>query len=175
MQMEALECGAACLCMIAAYYKKWIPLTQVRADCGVSRDGSIAKNILNAGRSYGFKAAGYKLEPASLDALPLPAIIHWNFNHFVVLTGFDFERGKIYLNDPASGRRVVSLEEFDQSFTGIALTFEPTEEFKPEGKQKSVLTFAKRCLKGALKPFLLAMAISTGLSVLGMIQSAINY
>lgn len=174
MQMEALECGAACLCMIAAYYKKWIPLTQVRADCGVSRDGSIAKNILNAGRSYGFKAAGYKLEPASLDALPLPAIIHWNFNHFVVLTGFDFERGKIYLNDPASGRRVVSLEEFDQSFTGIALTFEPTEEFKPEGKQKSVLTFAKRCLKGALKPFLLAMAISTGLSVLGMLSPVFN-
>ena len=174
MQMEALECGAACLCMIAAYYKKWIPLTQVRADCGVSRDGSIAKNILNAGRSYGFKAAGYKLEPSSLDALPLPAIIHWNFNHFVVLTGYDFERGRIYLNDPASGRRVVSLEEFDQSFTGIALTFEPTEEFKPEGKQKSVLTFAKRCLKGALKPFLLAMAISTGLSVLGMLSPVFN-
>ena len=147
MQMEALECVAACLCMVAAYHKKWLPLTQVRADCGVSRDGSIAKNILNAGRAYGFKAAGYRLEPISLEALPMPAIIHWNFNHFVVLCGVDFKKGKVYINDPARGRVTVSMEEFDQSFTGIALTFVPTEEFKPEGKQKSVLTFAKKCLK----------------------------
>ncbi len=166
MQMEALECGAACLCMIAAYYKKWLPLTQVRADCGVSRDGSIAKNILNAGRSYGFKAAGYRLEPSALESLPLPAIIHWNFNHFVVLCGVNFKKGKIYLNDPARGKVTVSLEEFDQSFTGIALTFVPTEEFKPEGKQKSVLTFAKRCLKGAVGPFILAALVSFALSIM---------
>ncbi len=170
MQMEALECGAACLCMVAAYYKKWLPLTQVRADCGVSRDGSIAKNILNAGRSYGFKAAGYRLEPISLEALPMPAIIHWNFNHFVVLCGVDFKKGKVYINDPARGRVTVSMEEFDQAFTGIALTFVPTEEFKPEGKQKSVLTFAKRCLKGALKPFILAVLVSLVLTVIGMLS-----
>lgn len=174
MQMEALECGAACLCMIAAYYKKWLPLTQVRSDCGVSRDGSIAKNILNAGRSYGFKAAGYRLEPASLGALPMPAIIHWNFNHFVVLCGVDFGKGKVYINDPARGRVVVSMEEFDQSFTGIALTFVPTEEFKPEGKQKSVLTFAKRCLKGAMKPFILAVLISIALTAVGMLSPLFN-
>ncbi len=174
MQMEALECGAACLCMIAAYYKKWLPLTQVRSDCGVSRDGSIAKNILNAGRSYGFKAAGYRLEPASLTALPMPAIIHWNFNHFVVLCGVDFNKGRVYINDPARGRVVVSMEEFDQSFTGIALTFVPTEEFKPEGKQKSVLTFAKRCLKGAMKPFILAVLISVALTVVGMLSPLFN-
>lgn len=170
MQMEALECGAACLCMIAAYHKKWLPLTQVRTDCGVSRDGSIAKNILNAGRSYGFKSTGYRLEPSSLESLPLPAIIHWNFNHFVVLCGVDFKKGKIYINDPARGRVVVSLEEFDQSFTGIALTFVPTEEFKPEGKQKSVLTFAKRCLKGALKPFILLVLISLVVTFIGVMS-----
>ena len=170
MQMEALECGAACLCMIAAYYKKWLPLTQVRADCGVSRDGSIAKNILNAGRSYGFKAAGYRLEPANLESLPLPAIIHWNFNHFVVLCGFDFKKGKFYINDPARGKVTVGMEEFDRSFTGIALTFVPTEKFKPEGKQKSVFTFAKRCLKGALKPFILAVLISFVLTVIGLMS-----
>lgn len=174
MQMEALECGAACLCMIAAYYKKWIPLTQVRADCGVSRDGSIAKNILQAGRSYGFKAAGYRLEPAALDSLPLPAIIHWNFNHFVVLCGTDFQKGKIYINDPARGKVTVSLEEFDQAFTGIALTFEPTEDFKPEGKQKSVMTFVRRCLKGALKPFILAVTISLVLTILGLLSPIFN-
>ena len=165
MQMEALECGAACLCMIAAYYKKWIPLTQVRADCGVSRDGSVAKNILNAARSYGFETAGYKLEPDSIEALPFPMIIHWNFNHFVVLCGIDRKKGKVYINDPGRGRVTVSMQEFDESFTGIALTVIPTKEFKPEGKPKSVWSFAKRCLKGALLPFVLAVI----LSVVGMV------
>ena len=160
MQLEALECGAACLCMIAAYYKKWIPLTQVRADCGVSRDGSVAKNMLNAGRAYGFKAGGYRLEPSGLKDLTLPAIIHWNFNHFVVLCGIDEKKKKVIINDPGGGRRSVTMEEFDQSFTGIALSFVPGEEFKAEGKPKSVISFAKRCLKGALVPFILATLIS---------------
>lgn len=160
MQMEALECGAACLCMIAAYYKKWIPLTQVRADCGVSRDGSVAKNILNAARSYGFEAAGYKVEPESIESLHFPMIIHWNFNHFVVLCGINRKSGKVYINDPAQGRITISMEQFDQSFTGIALTVIPTENFKPEGKPKSVWSFAKRCLKGALMPFILAVLLS---------------
>lgn len=170
MQMEALECGAACLCMIAAYYKKWIPLTQVRADCGVSRDGSVAKNILNAARSYGMDAAGYRLEPESIESLPMPMIIHWNFNHFVVLCGIDRKKGKVYLNDPARGRVTVSMEEFDSSFTGIALTAVPNESFKPEGKPKSVWSFAKRCLKGALMPFVLAVF----LSIVGMVIDLIS-
>ncbi len=170
MQMEALECGAACLCMIAAYYKKWIPLTQVRADCGVSRDGSVAKNILNAGRAYGFKASGYKLEPSDLNELPLPAIIHWDFNHFVVLCGVDLKKGKFVINDPARGRVTVTMDEFDRSFTGIALTFEPTEDFKPEGKPKSVIQFAKKCLKGAMFPFVLAVLLSIIMALIGMMS-----
>lgn len=168
MQMEALECGAACVCMIAAYYKKWIPLTQVRSDCGVSRDGSVAKNMLAAARSYGFKTAGYKLEPEALGSITLPAIIHWNFNHFVVLCGIDYNKKKAYINDPARGRVVVDMDEFDQAFTGIALTLVPTEEFKPEGKQKSVISFAKRCLKGAAFPFALAMLLSIAVLVIDM-------
>lgn len=168
MQMEALECGAACVCMIAAYYKKWIPLTQVRSDCGVSRDGSVAKNMLAAARSYGFRTAGYKLEPEALGSITLPAIIHWNFNHFVVLCGIDYNKKKAYINDPARGRVVVDMDEFDQAFTGIALTLVPTEEFKPEGKQKSVISFAKRCLKGAAFPFVLAMLLSIAVLVIDM-------
>ncbi len=168
MQLEALECGAACVCMIAAYYKKWVPLTQVRADCGVSRDGSVAKNMLAAARSYGFEAAGYRLEPSALGELQLPAIIHWNFNHFVVLCGINEKKGKVYLNDPARGKVTVSMEEFDQSFTGIALTMKPTPEFKPAGKPKSVWSFAKKCLKGALIPFIIAVFIS----IVGDILSA---
>ena len=102
MQMEALECGAASLTMVLAYYNKWIPLEQVRADCGVSRDGSNAKNVLRAARSYGLIAKGYRFEPESLrENGTYPCIIHWNFNHFVVLNGF--KGNKAYLNDPAKG------------------------------------------------------------------------
>ena len=147
MQMEALECGAACLAMVMAYYDKWVPLAQVRVDCGVSRDGSNAKNVLRAARSYGFVAQGYRCEPQVLQKEGgFPCIIHWNFNHFVVLKGF--KKGKALLNDPARGECSVTLEEFDRSFTGICLKFEPGDAFVPEGKPKSVWAFAADRLKG---------------------------
>lgn len=88
MQMEALECGAACLCMILAYYGKWVPLEQVRSECGVSRDGSNAKNIFRAAKEYGLAPRAFRMEPSELRTIQLPAILHWNFNHFVVLDGF---------------------------------------------------------------------------------------
>lgn len=147
MQMEALECGAASLTMILAYYDKWIPLEQVRADCGVSRDGSNAKNVLKAARSYGLIAKGYRYEPEDLRKNgTFPCIVHWNFNHFVVLDGFKGK--KAYLNDPARGSYTVPMETFDQSFTGICLLFEPGENFRPSGKPKSVLGFAGKRLEG---------------------------
>ena len=148
MQMEALECGAASLAMILAYYGKWIPLEQVRLDCGVSRDGSNARNILRAARSYGLTAKGYRYEPEMLRKEgKFPCIIHWNFNHFVVLDGF---RGnKAVLNDPAKGTYTVSMKTFDESFTGICLFFEPDENFVPGGKPQSMISYAKKRLKGA--------------------------
>ena len=148
MQMEALECGAACLTMILAYYNKWVPLEQVRYDCGVSRDGSNAGNVLKAARNYGLTAAGYRLEPAELKAEgQFPCIIHWNFNHFVVLCGF---RGnKAVINDPGQGTVSIDMQTFDESFTGICLMFEPSESFEPGGKQKSIISFAKKRLQGA--------------------------
>ena len=148
MQMEALECGAASLAMIMAYYGKWVPLEQVRLDCGVSRDGSNARNMLIAARNYGFEAEGYRCEPQSLrEEIGLPCIIHWNFNHFVVLKGF---RGKYaYLNDPARGEVKVELEEFNTAFTGICLQIRPGPAFRPGGKPKSVLSFARKRLVGA--------------------------
>ena len=147
MQLEALECGAACLTMILAYYRKWIPLEQIRQDCGVSRDGSNARNVLKAARFYGLEAKGYRFEPESLKQNgTFPCIIHWNFNHFVVLNGF---RGnKAYINDPARGTCAVPMEQFDESFTGICLCFAPTEAFAPSGKPKSMLSFAAKRLKG---------------------------
>ncbi|MDD4074669.1 MAG: NHLP family bacteriocin export ABC transporter peptidase/permease/ATPase subunit [Eubacteriales bacterium] len=153
MQMEALECGAACLTMILAYHGKWLPLEQVRADCGVSRDGSSAKNMLRAARNYGMKADGYKLDVEDVRKHAVfPCIIHWNFNHFVVLDGF--HKGKAVLNDPARGVVQVSMEEFDKAFTGVCMMFSPDEGFEKGGKPQSVLAFAKKRLKGTLAPFI---------------------
>ena len=148
MQLEVLECGAASLTMIMAYYGKWVPLEQVRADCGVSRDGSKAKNILKAARGYGFKAKGYRCEVSAIkNKVSYPCIIHWNFNHFVVLDGFKGDTA--YINDPARGEVKVPMEEFDRSFTGICIQIEPGEDFVPSGKPKSTLEFARKRLIGA--------------------------
>ena len=147
MQMEALECGAACLCMVLAYYGKWLPLEQVRADCGVSRDGSNAGNILKAARRYGLNAKGFKSDiEAVRKRESFPCIIYWNFNHFVVLCGF---RGNYaYLNDPERGSVRVTMEEFSESFTGICLLMSPSEEFKPGGKPKSIMDFVIKRFRG---------------------------
>ena len=169
MQMEALECGAASLTMVLAYYGKWIPLEQVRADCGVSRDGSNAKNVLRAARSYGLTAKGYRFEPDELKAHgKFPCIIHWNFNHFVVLDGF--KGGKAVLNDPAQGNYTVPMEVFDKSFTGICLMFEPGEGFEPSGKPKSVMAFARQRMKGTGEAVAFTIITTVIASLLGIIQ-----
>ena len=169
MQLEALECGAACLTMVLGYYEKWIPLEQVRSDCGVSRDGSNAKLILNAARSYGLKTTGYRLEPSDLkEEGEFPCIIHWNFNHFVVLKGF--KGGYAYINDPGRGEVKIPMKEFDEAFTGVALFFEPTEGFVPSGKKKSVLTSVKERLKGAGTAVAFVFATTIITSLLGIIS-----
>ena len=169
MQMEALECGAACLTMVLAYYEKWIPLEQVRVDCGVSRDGSNAGNVLKAARFYGLATDGYKLEVQTLvEHATFPCIIHWNFNHFVVLDGFKGK--KAILNDPARGRVEVTMEEFDQSFTGICLMFSPGENFEPSGKPKSVLAFAAKRLKGAEVAIIFVVLTTIISSLFGIIS-----
>ena len=163
MQMETLECGAAALAMILAYYGKWIPLEQVRVDCGVSRDGSNARNILRAARNYGLSVKAFRKEPENLRANgSFPCMIHWNFNHFVVLRGF---RGNYaYLNDPARGSIRVSMQEFDRSFTGVCLFFNPSELFERSGRPKKVISFVSERL-----------ANTAGIVFFVMLISAVSY
>lgn len=142
MQMEYVECGAASLAMILAYYGKYVPLEQVRRDCGVSRDGSRASNLVTAAENYGMIAQGYRWSVESvMQKAHIPCIIHWNMAHFVVLRGFG--KNKAYLNDPARGEITVSMEEFDHSFTGIVLEFSPGEDFVRDGKAPTVIGYLK--------------------------------
>ncbi len=161
LQMEALECGAAALASILGYYGLWVPLERMRQETGVSRDGSKASNIAKAARRFGLEANGMQVELAELPSLPLPMIAFWNFNHFVVVEGFGPKR--VYLNDPGSGPRTVSNEEFDRSFTGVVLTFAPTAEFKTGGEKPSMV----RGLLGRLpgNEMALTFAVLTGLAL----------
>ena len=173
MQMEALECGAASLAMILAYYDKWIPLEQVRSDCGVSRDGSKAANVLRAARSYGMIAKGYRYEPEELKKYgKFPCIVHWNFNHFVVLNGF--KKDKAVLNDPAKGNYTVSMKVFDESFTGICLMFEPGDNFEPSGKPKSMMSFARERMKGSAVAVAFVILTSIISNLIGIINPAFS-
>ena len=153
--------------------KKWVPLEKVREDCGVSRDGSTASSIVKAARAYGLETKAHRYSPESTKTkVHYPAIIHWNFNHFVVLCGFAGD--KVVINDPARGTVKVSMEEYDHSFTGVCLEFEPGPNFQPEGKRQSVLTFVAKRLKKTVAPVLFVMLASALCALVGLVTPAFS-
>ncbi|WP_079151697.1 NHLP family bacteriocin export ABC transporter peptidase/permease/ATPase subunit [Streptomyces sp. RTd22] len=150
LQMEALECGAASLAMVLAHYGRHVPLEELRIACGVSRDGSRASNVLKAARSYGLRAKGMQMEPEALAEVQAPAILFWEFNHYVVYDGMGRRFGKrgVHINDPDKGRRFVPAEEFGASFTGICLVFEPDASFTRGGRKPGILNALPARLRG---------------------------
>jgi NHLM bacteriocin system ABC transporter peptidase/ATP-binding protein len=167
--MEAVECGAASLGIVLAHHGRWVPLEELRNECGVSRDGSKASNILKAARAYGFECRGLRMEPQGIKNVQLPAIVFWNFNHFLVLEGYG-PKG-VYLQDPASGPRRVSWEEFDGSFTGVVLELQP-EGVEKAGAPPSLVKGLKTRFQGGISPLVLCLLAGIGLLVPGLLVPA---
>lgn len=167
LQMEAVECGAAALATVLGYYGRYVSLEELRTACGVSRDGTKASNILKAARNYGLKSKGFSKRPEDVPEVPLPAVIFWNFNHFVVLEGF--RNGKVYLNDPSMGPRVIHEQEFEESFTGVILVFEPDENFVRGGSRPKAASALRSRLKSVTSGVAFVLFASLALSLTGLV------
>jgi ATP-binding cassette, subfamily C, bacterial len=172
LQMEAVECGAAALGIILSYYKRIVPLAELRQKCGISRDGSKASNILSVARSYGLEAKGLKTDLEALSKLVFPYIVFWNFNHFLVVEGFS--RRRVYLNDPATGPRTVSRSEFAEAFTGIVLVLKPGAEFQPGGQKPSILLSLWDRLQGSWGALIYCVLAGLLLVIPGLAMAAFS-
>ena len=167
LQMEATECGAASLSMILAHYKLWLPLEKLRQECGVNRDGSKASCVIRAARNRGCNANGYRWNADRVREVgEFPLIIHWEFNHFVVLEGIKGDT--VYLNDPAMGRRTVKWEEFRTSYTGVALRVVPNENFKPEGRRYNIFKAVAEKLTQDKWAVLFVLLLNLGMIIPGL-------
>jgi len=167
LQLEAAECGAAALAIVLGYHGRFAPLDELRTLCGVSRDGSKASSVLRAARSLGLEAKGMKAEPEQLAQLDLPLIAFVNFNHFVVVE--DLDAGHVWINDPASGRRRETLAEFEESFTGVALTFRPGPDFQPGDTRPSLLDSLKGRYEGVRSALWFVFLVSLALVIPGIV------
>ncbi|MET9638432.1 NHLP family bacteriocin export ABC transporter peptidase/permease/ATPase subunit [Streptomyces virginiae] len=176
LQMEAVECGAAALAMVLGHHGRFVPLEELRIACGVSRDGSRASNLLKAARGYGLKAKGMQMDLAALAEVRGPAVLFWEFNHYVVYEGTArrFGRRGVYVNDPGKGRRFVPMDEFDTSFTGVVLTFEPGDGFRRGGRRPGVLGSMPARLRGTSGTLAAAVVCSLLLVTVGATVPALS-
>ena len=149
LQMEATECGAASLAIMFAYHDLWVPFEVLRSACGVSRDGSRASSMLAAAREYGMIAKGWRKTVDDLAAMSPPYIVFWQFHHFLVVEGLNVRQGRAWLNDPASGRRSISLHEFRAAYSGVCLTLEPGPEFRKAGRPPSLIRSVLPRIRGS--------------------------
>jgi NHLM bacteriocin system ABC transporter peptidase/ATP-binding protein len=172
LQMEMVECGAAALGSVLAYFGRRVPLEELRVTCGISRDGSKASNMLKAARGYGLEAGGMRREVDELLSGTFPVIVFWNFNHFVVVEGASGD--KVYLNDPATGPRSVSREEFGQGFTGVSLEFKPGPAFERGGAATGILPKLRTRLKGLDPAIAFVVWVSLVLVIPGLIVPGIT-
>ncbi|MEW2344801.1 NHLP family bacteriocin export ABC transporter peptidase/permease/ATPase subunit [Streptomyces griseoaurantiacus] len=176
LQMEAVECGAASLAMVLGHYGRHVPLEELRIACGVSRDGSRASNLLKAARSYGLTAKGMQMDTAALAEVAAPAVLFWEFNHYVVYDGTGRRLGRrgVFVNDPGKGRRFVPREDFDTSFTGVVLVMEPGENFRKGGRRPGVFGALPARLRGTAGTLPAAVLASLLLVVVGAAVPALS-
>ena len=159
LQLAQAECGAASLGIVLAHFGRWVSIEELREACSVGRDGCRAIDVTRAAQRYGLETQGWRRDPRHLRTMPLPMMLFWEFNHFVVLEGF--AKGRFFINDPANGHRSVSEEEFDRAFTGVAITFQPGPDFRRGGVRPGIARRIAPWLRDVKKP--IAFAVGCGL------------
>jgi NHLM bacteriocin system ABC transporter peptidase/ATP-binding protein len=167
LQMESVECGAAALSIILGHFGKFVPLEKLRIACGVSRDGLKATNIIKAAKEFGLESKGYAKSLEKLMQINTPAIIFWNFNHFLVLEGFT--KNKVYLSDPAQGRYHVTHQEFDEAYTGVVLTFNPSATFEKGNEKRGLMASLASRISNSKFSILYIVLVSLFLVIPGLV------
>lgn len=167
-QMEMVECGAASLGIILSYYKRFIPIDELRIDCGISRDGCQADNIITAAAKHGLDAEGYEIAVDDFEEDDLPFIVFWRYNHFIVVE--DFNSQSVYVNDPALGHRKIPIEQFKNEYSGVAIILKPTKDFSKKGQAKHSLTQIYSYLKNEPVAIAYLFLIGVLFSLLGLIS-----
>ena len=170
LQMHASECGAACLGSILGHFGRWAPLTELREKCEVSRDGSSAASIMRASRHYGLECSGLSIRAEALKKVDLPVIVFWQFSHFLIVEGFDSRY--FHLNDPSTGRRRLSAEEFNKGYSGITLRFKPRDDFKPGGERPGLFGQLQALLRGSSRVLTWIVACGLMLTLLALVVPA---
>lgn len=172
LQFETTECGASCVAMVLAYFGRWEPIDRLRQICGTTRDGISAGALVRAARLLNLQAKGFGVTATELGTLPMPQILFWNFNHFVVLERIKGEWVDIV--DPAVGRRRLNMAELERAYSGVTLCMAPGPDFAASGRAPSVFREVVRASKGAGFAIAMTALISLGIAILTALIPALT-